>query len=315
MIREKEFTKLQGIIGKEYALVSGEGEAVAQAIYEHYLPRFAGDRIPMTPEGSILSIADKIDTLVGFFLLGLIPTGSEDPYALRRQASGIVNIILAQKLPLHLSSLINQGLEGYQGIEGISKEKTKESLLDFFRGRMEAYLEEKGIRYDLAEATLSVGFDDLVLAEKRALALQRFKDSPDFERLVIGQKRAVNILRSVQTDTDKQKPLLERLDWLCSPKEELFQTEVERQLSRECKRVEEVVERLLPKGDYDEILRVLLTLRQPIDMFFDGVLVMTEEEELRLNRLGLMKEIAILFQKTADFSKVVLSGEPSPSGN
>ena len=193
-----EFAELQGIMGREYALLAGENPVVAKAIYEHYLPMAAGGELPETDEGAIVSIADKLDTICGFFGVGLIPTGTADPYALRRQALGVINIILKKRYPLALDPLIDKSLAILGPRLKRSPGETKASVLEFFKGRFENQLISQGHPYDVVDAVLATGMQDLVRAWEKILAMEAFKSHPDFQPLAIAFKRVVNIIRDFQ---------------------------------------------------------------------------------------------------------------------
>lgn len=286
-----EFPKLQGIMGYHYALAQGEEKEVAEAIKEQYLPLGAKDSLPETLCGAILSLADKLDTIAGSFSIGLIPTGSEDPYGLRRQAQGAVNIILDKKLSLSLRLLINKALKGLG--DKVREEEKKPILLavlDFFAQRMRYILTEKGLELDEVEAVLAVGFDNLVETEERAKALNEVRVEADFESLSIGFKRAVNILKKGIRDQGS------------GIRRELLREKAEEELYSRYLEIESGVKGLLRKRNYQEALKILATLREPIDNFFDQVMVMVEDKDLCLNRLFLLKLVTDLFLKIADFS-------------
>jgi len=286
-----EFPKLQGIMGYHYALAQGEEKEVAEAIKEQYLPLGAKDSLPETLCGAILSLADKLDTIAGSFSIGLIPTGSEDPYGLRRQAQGAVNIILDKKLSLSLRLLINKALKGLG--DKVREEEKKPILLavlDFFAQRMRYILTEKGLELDEVEAVLAVGFDNLVETEERAKALNEVRVEADFESLSIGFKRAVNILKKGIRDQGS------------GIRRELLREKAEEELYSRYLEIESEVKGLLRKRNYQEALKILATLREPIDNFFDQVMVMVEDKDLCLNRLFLLKLVTDLFLKIADFS-------------
>ena len=296
MVRDgKEFAKLQGVMGREYALVSGEDKKVATAIYEHYLPRYPGDSLPRTPEGAIVSIADRLDSIVGSFINNKIPTGSEDPYGLRRLANGMISIIAKKKHHLSLTSLIATDISLYEEQKkGCITDRNALgcSLFGFFTSRMEAFLEEKGIRHDITDAVMAVGLDDLYDAAERALAISKFKQSEEFKSLVMGQKRVANILKGVEIET--------KLD-----KSALAETE-EKRLFTLTKEIEAKLQQSIREHAYQESLKILLLLKDPIDQFFDAVLVMAEDDKLRANRLALVKYVAERFNSLADFSKIVI---------
>jgi glycyl-tRNA synthetase beta chain len=285
-----EFPKLQGIVGREYARLSGEKEEVAEAIYEHYLPGFAGDRLPSSPIGDIVSIADKMDTIVGSFGIGLVPTGTADPFGLRRQALGIIRIILEKKYSLSLSQLIEKS-------ENLLKERierpfpeVKKEVLDFFRVRYQNFLLDKGYPFDVVEAVLSISFDELLDAQGRIDALNRAREWKDFESIVIGFKRTINILKG----SPPQKEI--------NPS--LFSEPGERNLYQSFLKATDRIELHLNKGAYESALLEMTQMKRPIDDFFNQVMVMVEDEAIRDNRLALLDEIGKLFLRIADFSKL-----------
>ncbi|MCX7982802.1 MAG: glycine--tRNA ligase subunit beta [Syntrophales bacterium] len=290
-----EFPELQGIMGREYAKHQGEDPTIAQAIYEHYLPISAGGELPKSDEGAIVSIADKLDTICGFFGVNLPPTGTADPYALRRQALGIINIILARGYHLNLAELIDYSLHLLKDKITESPETVKESVMEFFRGRLENYLLSQGYRADMVQAVISTGIEDLGRCVSRIKALLKFTEDSSFLPLTYAFKRVGNIIKG-QTTTGAVNP-------------NLFQAMEERRLWEEYLRVEELVRGIyLPKEDYLSALKEMASLREPIDAFFDHVLVMVEEEEIRVNRISLLGRIAIMFRLVADFSRLVVEG-------
>jgi len=285
-----EFPKLQGIVGREYARLSGEKEEVAEAIYEHYLPSFAGDRLPSSPIGDIVSIADKVDTIVGSFGIGLVPTGTADPFGLRRQALGIIRIILEKKYSLSLSQLIEKS-------ENLLKEKmerpfpeVKKEVLDFFRVRYQNFLLDKGYPFDVVEAVLSFSFDELLDAQGRIDALKRAREWKDFESIVIGFKRAMNILKGYSS----KKEIIQSL----------FSEPGEQNLYQSFLKAKNKIELHLNKRTYESALLEMTQMKRPIDDFFDQVMVMVEDEAIRDNRLALLDGIGQLFLRIADFSKL-----------
>jgi len=286
-----EFPKLQGVMGKEYASLSGEDLDVATAIYEHYLPRFAGDALPSTHIGAFVSIADKLDTVVGCFGVGLIPTGTSDPYALRRQTLGIINIILDKRYPISLARLIEMNLACLDG--KISKDPVwvKEEVLEFFKLRLQNQLTTQGYSYDVVDAVLSVYSDDLVDSFDRIKALQELKCQPDFLPLAIAFKRASNILSQSSPGQEVRVSL--------------FQEPAEGKLFDAYKGIEEHVVKLICEKNYPKALSKMVGLREPVDNFFDNVMVMVEDERTRKNRLAMLKHVSELFLKIADFTKIV----------
>lgn len=285
-----EFTELQGIMGREYALLSGENPVVAAAIYEHYLPTAAGGALPETDEGAIVSIADKLDTITGFFGVNLIPTGTADPYALRRQALGIINIILHKKYPLPLAELVDKSLAILDGKLRRPAAEVRADVLEFFRARFENLLISQGRPYDVVDAVLAAGVDNLVVAVQKIEAMEAFKSHEDFGPLVIAFKRAGNILKDFQGGAVNPA---------------LFEAEAEKALHDACQSIGEIAVRQIAGGDYSGALIQLARLRRPVDAFFDAVLVMAKDEKVKLNRLSLLKVISDLFHRIADFSKIV----------
>lgn len=287
-----EFPKLQGVIGREYALLSGEDIEVATAICEHYLPRFAGDILPHTHIGAFLSIADKFDTIVGCFGVGLIPTGTSDPYAMRRQALGIINIILDKRYPVSLSILIEKSMEYLNNKISRDPVEVKKELLEFFRLRLQHQLMNQGYSYDVIDAVLSLYADDLVDSFEKIKALHKLKNQPDFKPLAIAFKRASNIL--------SQSPPGEKVHV------SLFQDPAEGILFEAYKEIQEDVLKLIKKKQYATALVKMVRLRKPVDDFFDGVMVMVEDERIRKNRLAILSQVSGLFLKIADFSRIVI---------
>ncbi|MEA3471068.1 MAG: glycine--tRNA ligase subunit beta, partial [Thermodesulfobacteriota bacterium] len=288
-----EFTELQGVMGREYALIQGEDPVVAKAIYEHYLPIAAGGDLPETDEGAIVSIADKIDTIVGFFGINLVPTGTADPFALRRQALGIINIILNKNYPLNLDELIDKSISILGKKLKRKPEETKADVLDFFRGRFENQLISQGHPYDVVNAVLALGMSDIVHSLRKIEAMENFKNHPDYEPLAIAFKRVVNILKGFDggsVDTAR------------------FQEAEEENLYKAFLDIRAKAGDFIDSEKYKEALSELARLRKPVDAFFDTVLVMAEDETIKFNRLSLLEELKMLFYGIADFSKIVTDG-------
>jgi glycyl-tRNA synthetase beta chain len=285
-----EFPNLQGVMGRIYALLSGEKEEVALAVYEHYLPISAGGAVPSSHPGAILSIADKFDTIVGCFGVGLIPTGTADPYALRRQTLGIINIILGKRYLFSISQLIERSLDLLsEKIERPPRE-IRTDVLEFFRGRLQNLLNSKGLSPDAIEAALVVSLDDIVDLEERAKALHDLRSEPDFESLAIAFKRVVNITKSHTS---------QKID----PRR--FESDVEGKLFEAFREVTKKASEKIAQKDYPAALKDLSLLRQPVDKFFDGVMVMAEDEKIKNNRLSLLSSISQLFLRIGDFSKII----------
>jgi glycyl-tRNA synthetase beta chain len=285
-----EFPKLQGIVGREYARLSGEKPEVAEAIYEHYLPAFAGDRLPSSPIGDFVSIADKLDTILGCFGVGLVPTGTADPFGLRRQALGIIRILLEKKYPLSLNELIEEGWRLLKEKMERPMEDVKRDVLDFFRIRYQNFLLDRGYPFDVVEAALSISFDKLIDSQHRIEALKMARAWKDFESIVIAFKRAMNILKGAPPPKEINPSILS------DPAEQnLYQAFLEAKAKIELHLSQEV---------YESVLQEMTRMKKPIDDFFDKVMVMVEEEGIRNNRLALLDGIGRLFLKIADFSKL-----------
>jgi glycyl-tRNA synthetase beta chain len=287
-----EFPKLQGIVGKEYARLSGEKTEVAEAIYEHYLPSFAGDRIPSNPVGDIVSMADRLDTIVGCFGVGLIPTGTADPFALRRHALGILRIILEKEYPISLVGLIEESGNLLKEKMERSFSDVKQEVLDFFRVRYQYYLLDKGYPFDVIEAAISTSFDELLDLQHRIDALREAKEWQDFQSIVIAFKRAMNILRGASYKKEINPSI-----FIESSEKNLYQSFL---------KAKESIHRHLNKRDYPSALLEMTQMKKPIDDFFDQVMVMVEDESIRNNRLALLDQIGQLFLRIADFSKLTL---------
>ncbi len=289
MVREKEFTQLQGIMGKYYALQSKMSGEVANSIFEHYLPRFAGDILPSTKEGASLAIADRIDSITGAFTLDRIPTGSEDPLALRRQAYSVVQITLENDFHYSLADLIVESLKLYKkDINLVGK------IIEFIYDRLARYLEEKGLAYDEIKAIIALAPPDINDALKMCQALKSFRSKPDFKDLVIGQKRVANIL--VNTKFNKV------ID------ETLLKEKAETALYQKGKGIEGELTSILEQKDYKSALALVFSLRKEIDQLFDDVLIMVDDKNLRENRLALVNFIHEQFLKVADLSQIVIEG-------
>ena len=283
-----EFTELQGIMGREYAKLDGECEKVAVAIDEHYMPRFAGDIQPQSEAGRIVSTADKIDTIVGTFSRGKIPTGSQDPFALRRQALGLVNMMIEAKWQLSLSKVVAKSMDLYGITDEAARQKMQQDVADFMRLRLKNVLEE--VRYDVVDAVLA-DVDDLYAVSLRAQAVQKFV-SGDAVAHIQALVRASNLAAKAEKEGFE---------------ESLFQVEAEKTLGQVCKATASSVESLIAGQDYVGAIDALTELTQPIDKFFEDVMVMDKDEAIRNNRLGLLKSIDMLAGRVADFSKIVLA--------
>lgn len=287
----KEFPNLQGAMGREYARKWGEKEEVSTAIFEHYLPRYANDMPAKTLPGTIVSIADKIDTLVGYLGVGLMPSGSEDPYALRRQASGLVATIWANSIRLSLANLVDNSLSLYGAAIERPYDEVKNEVLNFVLGRAKAALGAQGFAYDIVDAVFSLPADDLLGLKKRVEALANFRLGHEFKSIAILFKRVENITKGFE-----RKKIIESL----------LAEEVERNLYKAYIEIKTKVEQEVATEDFAEALSDIFSLKEKIDTFFDEVLVMAKAVAVRENRLSLLRSVAELLSPIADFSKIVV---------
>jgi len=285
-----EFTELQGTMGREYALLNGENTAVAQAIFEHYLPRFAGDILPVSPTGQVLSIADKLDNIVATFSRGLVPTGSQDPYALRRQALGIVNILIDGKYHVSLSTLLSNTMN-LLNIDASQQEKLQAEIQDFFRLRIKNVLTDEKIRYDMIDAVMAVGTDDIYDTWLRAKAMAVVGTGAGMQKIVQAFTRISNLMKHVTSEVIDEK---------------LFTAPTERSLYQEYIVARQAIDNMMVVKDYSGVLNVMVHMAQPIDIFFGEVMVMAEDIEVRANRLALLKAITNLTVSVADLSKIIV---------
>lgn len=288
-----EFPDLQGTIGRYYALHDGESQEVADAIAEHYSPVGPNDICPSKPISVCVALADKIDTLVGFFAINEKPTGSKDPYALRRAALGIIRLILENDLHLSLAKLFDQSFQLY----GLG-ENPKQDLLAFFADRLKVHLKEQGVKHDHIDAVFALGDeDDLVRLLARVSALSAFLDSVDGENLLIGYRRAANIVAIAEKETDNI--FNGEIDAAL-----LKATAEEDALAAVLMGMSDDVGRDLLNNEFSNAMSRLATLRQPIDVFFEKVKVNIEDPGLRRNRLNLLWLIRETLGQVADFSKI-----------
>jgi glycyl-tRNA synthetase beta chain len=296
----KEFTELQGVVGGLYARAQGESDAVADAVYDHYRPVGLDDPIPRNITGCAVALADKLDSIVGCFSVGVVPTGSSDPYALRRAALGIVKIILERKLPVSLSAAIGaaaKALHAHAPKKTISAQQETQ-VLEFILDRAKFVLRERsGYAYDEVNAVFRAGADDLVGVEKRLKALKAIRKSKNFEPLAISFKRIRKILEKASLPADT----LHQVD------EKLFEKDVERELHATVRGAAAKVNEDKRAGKFLEALEHIAGLRKIVDRFFEEVMVMAEDEGVRKNRLALLAEILREFTTIADFSE--LGGE------
>jgi glycyl-tRNA synthetase beta chain len=309
----KEFTELQGIVGGLYAraqqLDSGLPEAtrfaIADAIYDHYKPESTDDDVPRSIEGAVLSIGDKADTIAGMFALGLVPSGSKDPFALRRQANAIVKVIAEKKLPLRLGDLMRDARSGYQRSEAEKKfvddAKYAESVAAFFRERLEFYLRDVcGYSYDVVKAVLGADAEDVVDAVRRAEAVKQVLHMPEFQAIGAACKRMRNILKQAQ-----EKGITPAAEFESLPES----GHEEKNLNIYMERTGERVEEYRSRKEYYDALLLLSTAREPVDAFFDKVMVMVDDAKVRANRLALLRTLLKEFSTIADFSEIVTEGK------
>jgi glycyl-tRNA synthetase beta chain len=293
----REFTELQGIVGGLYARAQGEPDEVADAVYDHYRPVGLDDPIPRNLTGCAVALADKLDSIVGCFAVGVVPTGSSDPYALRRAALGIVKIILDKKLPISLSLAIgaaSKALLTHKPKRGVTPTQETQ-ILEFILDRAKfVFREREGFGYDEVSAVFRAGADDLVDAQKRLLALKAIRKSKNFEPLAVSFKRIRKILEKANVPVGEVR----------SVNPELFENGAERELHAAVREAASKVQTLKRSGKYQEALEVIAGLRKSVDQFFDGVMVMAENEAVRKNRLTLLAELLREFTTVADFSEI-----------
>jgi glycyl-tRNA synthetase beta chain len=309
----KEFTELQGIVGGLYSRVQVLDEhmnddvrqGISTAIYDHYKPASMDDSVPRTVEGAVLSIADKADSIAGMFALGLIPSGSKDPFGLRRQANGIVKTIAEHKLPVHLGALMQDARIRYHGSDAEKQFSPnlnfEEAVRAFFRERLEFYLRDaRGFAYDVVNAVLAAGSDDVVDALARAEAVTKVRPSADFESISVAFKRTKNILRQAIEAGKEIAPTVDAA---------LLKEPAERDLAEQVPETAKRVESLRVDRNYEAALLEIAKLRPAIDYFFDKVMVMVEDARLRANRLALLQTLLKEFSTVADFSEIVTEGK------
>ncbi len=289
-----EFAKLQGIMGRVYARVAGEPEAVATAIEEHYRPVYSGAPLPQTPAGALLAIADKLDSICGCFAVGLLPTGASDPYALRRQSIGILQILSDQGWKLALTDMIDKSLSLFEGAVEVDAAEARKQIYEFFVNRISFILAEQGFSKDVIAAVVSVGADDIIDVRRRVSALEGLKGRPGFEPLAVAFKRVVNIIK--KADKKELKVI--------SLRPENFVDASEKDLFNAFETAKVRVGQHMKDGELDAALTQIAAVRPQVDAFFDGVLVMDPDPEIRRNRLALLNTIAGLFETVADFSKI-----------
>ncbi len=313
-----EFPELQGTMGKYYAQAQGEDEAVAHACEDHYKPKGPDDFVPVEPVSIAVGLADKIDALVGFWAVDEKPTGSKDPYALRRAALGVIRIILDNKVRMGLGSIFFQELQkqphvqrampehqwppGHKELSVIEQGRqlrmiVAAELLDFFADRLKVQLRDQGARHDLVDAVFALeGQDDLLLIVRRVEALGKFLDTEDGDHLLAGYKRATNIIRIEEKKDNRE--------YTGAADPALYQQDEEKALAQAIGVAKSEAERAVAAEDFESAMRAMARLRPYVDAFFDKVTVNVEDKPLRENRLKLLNEIRAATRAVADFSKI-----------
>ncbi|WP_078391380.1 glycine--tRNA ligase subunit beta [Shouchella patagoniensis] len=290
-----EFPELQGQMGQDYASKAGESSETALAIFEQYLPRFAGDHTPSSDTGAILSIADKLDTIVSCFAIGLIPTGSQDPYALRRQATGIVQTLLDKNISITITKLVNFALEQVQkkGFMSTDVETTREELNRFFISRLKYLMVEQGYRYDLVDAVLAAPLVDVYTVFSKAKVLSEEVVQSGFKETIEALSRVTNLARKADQDV--------------SVSEEFFENEKESSLLSSTIRVESNLVQAWEENDAYAAFHALAECRSTINEFFEHTMVMTDNDAVRTNRLALLKRLAASIHSYADFQQIIFA--------
>ncbi|MCK7460273.1 glycine--tRNA ligase subunit beta [Idiomarina aminovorans] len=283
-----EFPETQGVMGKHYALNDGESPTVAESIEQHYWPRFSGDELPVSKEACAVALADKLDTLVGIFGIGQVPKGDRDPFALRRAALGLLRTLVERQLPLNLHKLLSASGEGFG--DKLSNTSVTADVFDFLLGRFRPWYQDQGISVDVIQSVLARSPSKPTDFDQRVKAVQSFKSMASAESLAAANKRVGNILaKSDETITGEVT-------------ESLLQESAEVELYRLVKQTEDHVEPLILNGDYSEALTHLSQLKEPVDAFFEHVMVNAEDDNVRMNRLNLLFRLRQLFLKIADIS-------------
>ncbi len=286
----QEFPELQGIMGRYYALQDGEATEVAVAIEEHYRPRFAGDELPLTATGQAVALADRIDTLIGIFAIGQAPSGAKDPFALRRAALGVLRIVIEKALDLDFIKLLQFAAGHFDPV--VQAPTHVNAVFDFVMERLRAYYLDQGVRPDTFEAVLECRPTRPLDFDRRLRAVDTFRGLPEAESLTQANRRIRNLLKKVEGNGPTQV----QFDQLQLPEEQAL---------ADC--LDDLTERVVPlldQGHYNEALRELAALREPVDRFFDTVRVMVDDEKLRNNRLALLNQLGGLFLRVADFSRL-----------
>jgi glycyl-tRNA synthetase beta chain len=292
----KEFSDLQGVMGGLYARAEGLPTAVSSAIYEHYRPQTFEDASPETREGALLSIADKLDSVIGAFAIGQVPTGSKDPLALRRQTLGIIKVLIDQKISLSLERLFIRSFALFKKKAVRTQGDTWQDLASFVADRLRFAFKELGFRYDEISAVVDICFDDPYDCLQRLRAIASIRNSADFEAVAQGFKRIKNILQKSGIDLSVEPPSVDST---------LFEADEERKLAEAVGALRPKLQRALRRRNYAKAFELMASLRPTIDLFFDKVLVMAEDENIRLNRLSMLLGLLQAFLNIADVSEIV----------
>jgi glycyl-tRNA synthetase beta chain len=297
-----EFPELQGLMGKYYALAQGEAANIAAAIADHYKPQGPSDRIPTEPVAIAVALADKFDTLVGFFAIDERPTGSKDPFALRRAALGIIRLILENELRIPILFVTAQAFANYRGLSGaVPVNELFAQILSFFADRLKVYLRDKGSRHDLIDAVFALeGQDDLLLIVRRVEALGRFLETEDGANLLVGYRRAANILRA----EEKKAGIEEARSYAAPFSPDRLVAPEEKGLAAALARAVTEANIAIEAEDFEAAMQALSRLRGPVDAFFDRVTVNADDPALRLNRLRLLNGLREAVHRVADFSRI-----------
>ena len=292
-----EYPELQGIAGTYYARLNEEPEAVAASLEEQYLPKFSGDVLPQTPVGICLALADRLDTLVGIFAIDQAPTGSKDPFSLRRSAIGILRILIEKQLPINLVALVEQAIKGYSDAEGTKIAKmgdTFTQVMAFLNSRYRAMYTEQGVSVDTIQAVQAINPHMPLDFDQRIRAVQAFSELSQASMLADSNKRVANILAKSEVD------VADTVD------EALLSETAEQNLYANVQQAQTVVQPLLEQADYTQVLQTLASLDEPLTQFFDNVMVNSDDAALKNNRLALLKQVRALFLTVADISELQL---------
>jgi len=292
-----EYPELQGIAGTYYARLNGEPAAVAASLQEQYLPKFSGDVLPQTPIGICLALADRLDTLVGIFAIDQAPTGSKDPFSLRRSAIGILRILIEKQLPINLAALVEQAVKGYSTSDGskIAKmDNTFTQVMGFLNSRYRAMYTEQGVSVDTIQAVQAIQPHMPLDFDQRIRAVQAFSELTQAEKLADSNKRVANILAKSEVS------VADNVD------EALLSEPAEQELYQAVQQAQTAVKPLLETADYTQVLQTLASLDAPLTQFFADVMVNSEDAALKNNRLALLKQVRSLFLTVADISELQL---------